>query len=166
MLGYVKIGDIEGMATQEGHEKWIPIDAMFHGASRNVADGSNDPVADLRNSRVQVGGIQFTKNLDSSSPKLLEAVCNGTVFPKITIELCRNTEGRGDMTYLVYTMENAFIKSYDANSSAAAGGHAASHENVAIGFSKVKVSYKVVDEKGKVTGSVDTGWDLLKSRTA
>ena len=72
MLGYIKLGDIEGMATQEGHEKWIPIEGLFHGANRNVAEGSNDPVSDLKNSRVQIGGIQVVKGVDASSPRLLE----------------------------------------------------------------------------------------------
>ncbi len=166
MLGYVKIGDIEGMATQEGHEKWIPIEGLFHGANRNIADGSNDPVADLRNSRVQIGGIQMTKNVDSSSPKLLEAVCNGTVFPEVKIHMIRNAEGSGEQTYYEYTLTNAFIKSYDANGSAMAGGTANTSENLSLGMAKVKWSYKIIDDKGKVQGSVDTGWDLLKSRNA
>lgn len=30
-------GDLD-CAAGEGHEKWIPIEGLFHGANRNVAD--------------------------------------------------------------------------------------------------------------------------------
>ncbi len=164
MLGYVKIGDIEGMATQEGHDKWIPIDGLFHGANRNISDGSNDPTKDLKNSRVQIGGIQFTKDVDSSSPKLLEAVCNGTVFDKVTFHMMRNSSGGGAEMFYEYILTNAFIKSYDVNSQSMAGGTVSQNENLSLGFAKIKWSYKVIDDKGNVKGSVDAGWDLLKSR--
>ena len=46
------------------------------------------------------------------SPEMMEAVCNGTVFPEVKIHLIRNSEGSGEQTYYEYTLTNAFIKSY------------------------------------------------------
>ncbi len=121
------------------------------------------PTSAIKNSRVQVGGINFTKEVDSSSPKLLEAVCNGTVFPEVTIHLMRNTGGEGEKPYYEYTLQDAFIQSYDSSNSADGGG-TFSTENVVLGFKTIKWSYKIVDTTGKEQGSVDTGWDLALSQ--
>ncbi len=166
-LGYMKIPGIEGMATQQGHEKWIPIESCSMGANRNMAEGSNDPVADLRNSRVQIGGVVISKNADSSTPLLAQAVCNGTVWQEpVLIDFIRNSEGSGEQTYYTITLTNAFVKSHDQSGHASSGGMASTMESLVLGFSKIKWEYKVLDEKGKVQGSKDASWDLTKSRAS
>lgn len=164
-LGYLKIPGIDGMATQQGHEKWIPIEGCMMGSNRNMAEGSNDPVADLRNSKVQVGGVLISKNADSSTPLLAQSVCSGTVWTDpVIIDFIRNSEGSGEQTYYTITLTNAFVKSHEQSGHASSGGQVATTESLVLGFSKIKWEYKVITEKGKLEGSQMGRWNLLTSR--
>lgn len=166
-LGYMKIPGIDGMATQQGHEKWIPIEQCSMSAHRNMPEGSNDPVADLRNSKVQVNGVMISKNADSSTPLLAQHVCAGTVWTDpVVIDFIRNSEGSGEQTYYTITLTNAFVKSHDQSGHSSSGGMASTMESLVLGFSKVKWEYKVINEKGKLDGTVPGSWDLCKSRTS
>ena len=165
MLGYIKIGDIAGDGTVKGHEEWIAITNVTNGANRNAAD-ANDPIGALNNSRVQVGGVQFRKEIDKSTPELFKAVCNGTVFPEVTVHCLKGTGGEGEKPFMKYTLSNAFIQSYDASLDSVGGGNVTTTELVSLGFEKIRQSFVVTDATGAEVGSIDAGWNLATSEEA
>jgi type VI secretion system Hcp family effector len=56
-----------------------------------------------------MGDISVTKQIDKASPKLNEALCKGTHFPEIEIEVRATTGGSGQS--IIYTLKDVIIGS-------------------------------------------------------
>jgi type VI secretion system secreted protein Hcp len=83
--GYIKLGDIKGEATDKAHDGWIEVISMSQAITRQMASGITGSTR--QRASAQYGDLILAKELDKSSPKLQEAVANGTHFPTITLEL-------------------------------------------------------------------------------
>ena len=76
MPAFMKLGDIKGESTDTDHKDWIIIESMSWGVNKS-APGPEGPRGD------HVQALQVTKEVDSSTPRILEAACRGKVFPKV-----------------------------------------------------------------------------------
>ncbi|MDA0766688.1 MAG: type VI secretion system tube protein Hcp [Verrucomicrobia bacterium] len=161
--GYMKLGDIDGEATDTDHKDWIIIHSMSSPIFRAPV---TDPATGVQRSRgdVVLGDIVCVKELDKSSPKLAEAVCNGVHIPEVTIHFTVTVqEPQPDGTfknkqepYLTYKLKDVIISSYSFHGNAA--GDPLPTEEVTLGYTEVEWTYIVLDKDTKTpTGEIVQG---------
>ena len=78
MPAYIKLGDIKGEATDDGHKDWILIESMSSPIFRSIAEGAKD--SQRTKGQTTLGDIVCVRQLDKSSTKLQEGCANGTFF--------------------------------------------------------------------------------------
>jgi len=150
MPAFMKLGDIEGQATDKGHDKWIIIQSMSSPIYRTIPESARDQQR-TQGSTV-LGDIAVVRELDKSSTKLQEACANGKFFPEVQIHFCA-TLGNKQEPYLTYTLKNVIVTSYSFHGNAS--GSPLPSEEVTLGYSEIEWNYIVIDtDKGTTGGNV------------
>jgi len=127
--------------------------------------------------------ITVSKDIDSSTPKLIEAACNvdesdpGAVilcpefsitdsrggvpldlpFDEVLIDICRTTHGK-EQCYLQFVLEDVRITSYSISGSTE--GDQVPTENFSLTFEKITVKWTEFDDKGKKGGNIEVTWKV------
>lgn len=154
MSGFIKIDGIDGEARDKNHENWIKIVSVGQHLSRPVQVGDGNT---LKGS-VTCGDIAVVKEVDMSTPALLGAVCKGTKFPEITIDLTTDV-GQGErVTYMQWHLENAYVSDYSISGSADGGSPPT--ESLSLSYEKIKWTYTPVDKDGEPGGAIPQTWDV------
>lgn len=155
---YLKIDGISGESTDSKHKDWIEILSFSHGMSQpaSIASGTSGRSSE----RVNMSDFSVVKEMDKASPMLAQACCDGRHIKEVKIELC---EATGDKhTYMVYTMENAIISSFQPGG-AKEGGKPL--ENLTFNFGKIKWEYTPIGHDGKPGSKVGPyGWNLEENK--
>ena len=162
VVGYVNLGSIKGNSQDAKHKEWIEVSMISQSVNRNI-NSTAKPREALTKSQVQLGGIDLQKNADESSPELVGAVCEGKVFPEVTIDLVR-VSAEGNEVFYQWILTDAYIANYGVHG--ANMGSIETSENLTLCYNTIKWSYKKKDEKGKPQGSVDAGWDVGANKKA
>ena len=95
--------------------------------------------------KVNVQDLSLTKYIDTASPPLMLACCNGKHFPEAKLTVRK--AGETPLEYLVIKMTEVMVTSVSTGGS---GGEDRLTENVTLNFAKVEVTYTPQDAKGKV----------------
>lgn len=153
--GYLKLGDIKGESTDEGHKDWINLLSVSHDINREAkASGT----ARARGSAT-FGDIVVVKELDASTPKLQESIAAGKSFPTAEIEFTKSLgEDRRQVPYLKYELKNVMITSYSFHGTAA--GDSIPVDTISLNFGEIKVIYTILDEDGSSKGNVEYSWKV------
>src|SRR5260370_14314355 len=150
---FLKITAVTGESKDKVHTNEIDISAWSWGMSNSSSahfaggDGSG---------KVSVQDLTLSKYVDSSSPQLMLACCNGTHFPGALITVSK-AGGGAPVEYLKVKLEKVFITGVGAE------GHWTGDrltENVTLNFSKVGVGYTPQDDKGAPGTAIPFGWDI------
>jgi type VI secretion system Hcp family effector len=126
--------------------------------------------------------IVIVRQIDKASPKLAEAICKGTVFPKVEIHLTGPSEGSTcEGTFYAYELTNVLITSYKVTGSNPLAyaliapapdtllpysgpfvvqAVDAPMEEVSLNFEEIKVTYTECDSTGKSKGNVEYSWKV------
>ena len=157
MPAYVKIGEIKGEATEQGHKEWVIIESMSDNISRSIPQGAKDQ--QRARGETSLADVNLVRQLDKSSVKLKEACANGTFFPEVEIHFCTQVKNKQE-PYLLYKLKNVIVTSYSFNGNAS--GDPVPIENVTLGFSEVEWTYVLVDpntgdKRGQVVGKFNPG---------
>lgn len=152
---YIKFDGVDGESTDAGHEKWIDVLSVSHTIRRPLVRDSatGGPVRGA----LEFGDIVCAKELDKSSPKLAEAICQGKVFPKVEIELTA-AYGAGPVTYYRYELKNVQVTSYSLTGSTR--GDPRPTEEMSLNFEEIKVTYTEYDSSGRPKGNVEYEWKV------
>jgi type VI secretion system secreted protein Hcp len=105
--------------------------------------------------KVNVQDLSLTKYIDSGSPTLQLACCNGKHFKDAILTVRK--AGEKPLEYLVIKMSDVLITSVNT------GGHGGGDrltENLTLNFAKVEVTYTPQDEKGKGGDPIPYGWNI------
>ena len=154
MAAYIKFDGIDGEATDKDHKGWTDLAAF----SQLITKPGQGTGATRRRGDVVLEDLHCTKELDKSSPKIAEAVCNGKVFSKVEIHLTASYTDSGRVTYYAYELKNVQIVSYDISGSGQAD--AVPMENFSLNFEEIKVTYTENDSAGKKKGNVEYSWKV------
>ncbi len=157
MAGYIKLTDIEGESTDKNHEKWINILSISQSIMRPISIGA---AGSTTKGSVSCGEISVVKEVDKSTPKLIGAVCKGTKFAEVTIDLTTDTGAGERLTYLQWKLKNAYVSAYNVGGGASGGS--VPTESLGITYESIDWIYNVIDEKGKSQGKVEQGWNVGK----
>lgn len=156
MAGYIKIGDIKGEATDESHKDWINLLSVGNSISRPLGAGVSGSAR--HRASATFDDILCVKEVDASTPKLQEAIADGTNFAKVNIDLCTSSEGGKRIPYLQWELKNARVSSYSI-SGATDGGEVPS-EQISLNFEEIKVTYDKLGKDNKSAGKVEYTWKI------
>lgn len=156
---FVKLDGIEGEATDSQHSKWILADSASLPVFRSIPGGAVDQ--QRTKGETSLGDITFTRQLDKSSPKLMEACAKGKFNKEVLIEFTTTTEGKTE-TYLKWKIENAVFTGYSVHGNSS--GEPLPSEQVSLNFTKITYTYTEFDnDKGAKKGNVETTYELGKN---
>ncbi len=148
----LEIEGVKGESTDDVHKGKIEIDS-FSWACMNEGTGGRGGGSGA--GKANFSDFQFTKQCDAASHELIKSCASGKHFGKAV--LTARKAGEGQKEFLVVTMEDVFVSSF--NSSGNAGGGSIPHESVTLNYVKIKYEYKPQDKKGALTGQLVAGYD-------
>ncbi len=155
MPAFMKLGDIKGESTDQGHKDWILIESMSSPIYRNIPEGARDN--ERMRGRTTIGDVVCVRQLDKSSVKLQEACANGTFFKEVEIHLCSQVKNKAE-PYLKYKLENVIITSYSFHGTADGGKPS---EEITMNYTKVTWTFMLLNkDSGAGEGQVETKFDL------
>jgi type VI secretion system secreted protein Hcp len=149
---FIKVATIDGESKDKTHKKEIDVLAWSWGLSNS---GSAHTGGGAGAGKVNVQDLSFTKWVDSASPKLMLACCNGQHITEATLVVRK--AGEKPVEYLKIKMDELIITSISTGGS---GGEDRLTENVTLNFSKVHVDYVPQDEKGSPGTAIPMSWDI------
>jgi len=152
---FIKIADIKGESGDSKHKGSIDVLAWSWGMSQS---GSAHSGGGAGTGKVNVQDLSITKFVDTSSPDLMLACCNGKHLKdaKLTVRKA----GENPLEYLVITLEDVIIAGVHTGGS---GGEDRLTENVTLNFGKVKVDYTEQNAQGGAGAKPKMGWDIVKN---
>jgi type VI secretion system secreted protein Hcp len=156
MAGYLKMGDIKGESTDDGHKDWINLLSVSNNITRPMGAGASGSTR--HRSSATFGDIVCVKEVDASTPKLQEAIADGTNFPEVKLDLCTSSEGGKRVPYLKWELKNGRVTSYSVGG--AADGAQVPTEQLSLNFEEIKVIYDKLGKDNKSGGKVEYTWKL------
>lgn len=157
MPAFMKLGSIEGEATDQDHSKWIIIDSMSSPIYRSIPEGAKDQ--QRSRGETTLGDVSVVRQLDKSSTKLQEACANGTFFQEVEVHFCTTVKNKQE-PYLKYKLSNVIVTSYSF--SGMASGQPIPSEQITMGYTECEWTYVVVDpatgnKQGQVAAKYNPG---------
>ena len=132
LIAYLKIDDIPGEATSEGHEEEIDIHGLNWAVDAPAASGRR------RAAQPKVRPLKLHKYTDKASPYLTLACLRRQSFPEMTLTVRANT-GDAIVDYLVFKLENCTILRHVMENGDE--DDARIHELLSIGFETITETY-------------------------
>ncbi len=153
---FLKLGDLKGESPVEGHEDEIQLLSWSWGM---MQQGTTHRGTGGGAGKVDVQDMTMVKYVDTASPNLTLACCNGKHFEEAILTVRK--AGEKPLDYLKITMTDLIITSVSP-------GGASGDENVietfAVNFAKFAYSYQPQDNKGaKAGGAVEIEYDIAKN---
>ncbi len=146
---FLKIEGVDGESADSDHKDWIEVLSFSQSVSKPVTWSGTGRYS---------GGTTFKeittrKWIDKASPILMSSVCGGKVFPKVELQVRRDSLGTpNNQTYFTYTLSDVLISS--ASMSGSSGETERPTESVSFNFTKIEMKYQEVD---KLTGATVFG---------
>ena len=156
---FIKFDGIDGESQDRDHRDWIDLLSFSQGqylAALSAAAGGAGA------GRLVFEELALSKTLDKASPKLAEAVCKGTVFPNVQLELTRPLSAGTQNTYYAVEMKNVIVTSYHIGGSSQ---DAMPTESLSLNFEEIKVTYTKFDAAGRPQGTVQYGWNVKRNQS-
>ena len=143
--GFMKMGEIKGESTAEGHEKWIDVLSIDWGFKRE-----QNPAGGGRSGRLEFHDLVVVKAVDSTSPSIMLKCAEGARVPRVVLDLpLESSRGVGGIRVV---MMNAMVTAVHIMDSETGERPT---EHVSINFTEVKVIYK------GPFGFSEFGWDIM-----
>ncbi|MNJ45007.1 hypothetical protein D3C77_400840 [compost metagenome] len=154
---FIKIEGIPGEALDEQYRDWIEITGYSFGAHQSTSATASS-AGGASSGRTTLTNFTFTKLLDKSSCKILEASCAGEHLAKVTLALSR--AGADKLKYLEIALEEVIIADYMQTA-----GNGVPLEVVQLDYGRIKTTY--IQQKrsdGSSGGNITGGWDRINNK--
>jgi len=102
-LMYLYVTNAPGEVTNPPYAGWIQIDSFSHGLSK------------VPNALPNHSAVSISKQLDTSSPKLMEACNQGRIIPNVKLEFTKSTGSK--VRYYQIVLTNALVSDFSTSSS-------------------------------------------------
>jgi len=149
---FLELDGIKGESTDHKHKENIDVLAWSWGVSNS---GTFHSGGGGGSGKANFQDLSITKYIDKATADLLYTCASGKHLAKG--KLVVRKAGEKPLEYLIVTLENILVSKVSTGGS---GGEERLTESVTLNFAKVKVEYKVQDEKG---GGKDGGtftWNI------
>jgi type VI secretion system secreted protein Hcp len=150
---FLKLDGVEGESKDKKHPKEIDVLAWSWGMSNS---GSAHVGGGAGVGKANVQDVSVTKYVDSSSPFLMLACCDGKHYDNAVLTV-RKAGGDAPVEYITIKMTEVFITSVSTGGS---GGEDRLTENVSLNFGKVHLDYKPQGPKGAGETAIPFTWDI------
>ena len=155
---FIKIDPVDGESRDKTHAKDIDVLAWSWGISNS---GSAHVGGGAGAGKCNIQDISFTKWVDSATPKLALACCDGKHFKDATLVVRK--AGEKPVEYLKIKVEEVLITSISTGGS---GGEDRLTENVTLNFAKVSLDYVPQDAKGAAGTAIPMTWSIAENVSA
>jgi type VI secretion system secreted protein Hcp len=153
---FLKIEGVSGESTDEKHKQWIEV--LSYSVGMNQPASAASATGGRTAERVSVSDFAVTKVIDTSSPYLALACCDGRHIKEVKLEVCEASESKHK--YMEVVMENVIISGYHPS-----GSGDKPMENVTFNFGKIKWEYTPLGHDGKPGSKVGPmGWNLEENK--
>jgi type VI secretion system secreted protein Hcp len=153
---FLKLGDLKGESIVKGHEDEIQVLGWNWGMSQM---GTTHLGTGGGAGKVDVQDITISKYVDTSSPNVALACCNGKHFDGATLTVRK--AGETPLDYLIIEMKDVIITSYMPGGSSGAENV---EEAFTLNFAFFKYSYQPQDNKGaKAGGAVEVEYNIAEN---
>jgi type VI secretion system secreted protein Hcp len=156
---FMKLGDIKGESTVDGHVGEIEIMSWSWGATQS---GSTRSISGLTAGKVNCQDLTFTKLVDSATPNLTNAVCTGTSFPLATL-ICEKSAGNGKkaVQYLKIKLGSCLVSSYSVGG---ANGSDTQTETITLNFAAVETTYTPMNADGTPGAAKPVAYNVVTGK--
>lgn len=143
----------EGESTLKGKEKWVQVVGWSWEieAETSWTKGGGASVG-----KPNPGKLHWEHSFDTSSPVVMGYLCTGKAFPKVELQMMKDTGGAVPETYFTLQMESAFITKVGTSGSEDGGVV----QYVEMVFKSVRIDYKPQDRTGKLGTAKPFTWDI------
>ena len=155
MAAFIKFDGVDGECTDKDHKNWSILESFSQAIHK---PGGGQTGVTRRRGDVVLEDIMCSKQMDKSSPKLAEAICNGKVFPKVQIHVTASYTDGGRVTYYAYELKNVIVSSYQVSGSGQS--ESVPSDQFSLNFEEIKVTYTENDSQGKKKGNVEYSWKV------
>jgi len=136
-----------------------PIDVMSFSFTVSNAATIGSGTSGAGAGKVVFGGFQFAMHVNTASPALFTACCEGNHFKAAALFL-RKAGGKQEI-YLKYEFDLVFITSIQTESIA---GDPIPVEVVTVAYGSLKQSYRGQTAAGGMGGAVQGGWNQVNKK--
>ena len=152
---FLKIEGVDGESTDAKHKGQIEIDSFSWGVSNSgsMAAGGGGGAG-----KASFSDLHFTKTVDKSSPKLMEAVATGEHLR--SVDLVVRKAGGEQLEYYKIELQDVVISGYSTTGSS---GEAPS-ESISLNFSKIVFEYTPQNADGTAAAPLKVGYDLALAK--
>ena len=141
---YLKYGNINGDATQQGFEHWINVTGFqWNEAVKREITTQTGRARNREQSQPKLNPIKITKEVDHASGPLYKALCAVPEAKTCKIAFVRTDEG-GEK-YLEYTLTDALLGSLKI-SGVSLGQNERATETWELDFTEIAIDVKQLDE--------------------
>lgn len=137
---YMRYGNIQGDATQQGFEGWINITSFQWSLERKFAKDQVGRAFNREAAQAHVREVIVSKEVDNSSGEILKNVSTAYKGEKCEIVFLR-TGNPGD-TYLKFTLTDTLMQNLALNS----GAPERPVETLVLDFTELEIEVKILDE--------------------
>ncbi|MGL5734517.1 MAG: Hcp family type VI secretion system effector [Beijerinckiaceae bacterium] len=155
---FLKIDGIEGESGDAKHKNEIELESWSFGASNSGSFGHGMGGG---TGKVSMQDFHFVMKMNKATPNLFLSCSSGKHIPKAVLTCRKAGTEDGPQEYFVVTFEDLLISSYQTGGSQGSGAYPS--EQISFNFTKIKMDYKMQDEKGIPGKSVIAGWDTKKN---
>lgn len=155
--GYIKFDGIDGEATEPMHKGWS--DLTYFSVDMSNATSAASTGGGRATGKVNFGDLIISKNLDKSSPKLMEALATGKNIPKVELHVVNKMREGKSATYYRYELKNVTITSYQISGDAYES-NVPPNEQISMSYAGISVFYVETDQNGKPKGEIPFKWDI------
>jgi type VI secretion system secreted protein Hcp len=152
---FLKIDSIPGESADSKHKDEIDI-LSYTQSFRQII---NRTTGGGGTGKVSCGDITVLKNIDKSSPKLIEAVTTSKHIPKATLTF-RTVGGKSQIEYYIVDLQDVLIAAIDQTDQPDPSKIV---ERVQLNPASFEFTYRQQKSDGSVGGEVKFGYDCLKN---
>jgi type VI secretion system secreted protein Hcp len=155
----MKVTDVKGQTQLDGYADHMELFSYSHGIAQNVT--ANVSNKDRTTGRPIHQDFAVTKDVDQTSPSLLQACNEAKVYPEVLITVGRNDNGT-ILKLFTYKMEDCIISSI----SVSGGGGGKPIESITFNYAKIEWTYFAEKEEGGAGGSAVAKWDVSLNKAS
>jgi type VI secretion system secreted protein Hcp len=152
---FLKLDGIPGESRNTKHRGEIELQSFSWAEVHQMAHSGSGAAA----GRVAVQDLHFVAKVSKASPKILLACAAGTHIASAVLTARRS--GRSAQDFLVYTLTDVFVSSYQTGGVEGADGPL---DQVSLSFGRIAVQYRAQKADGSLAPAVLAGWDVKQNR--
>jgi type VI secretion system secreted protein Hcp len=158
MPAYIKLPDIDGEVEEQNHVAWIEVDSVSLPIFKSITEGAKG--AQRRAGETSLGDLVVVKQWDSSSPKIAQAVAEGTHMDEILVHMCA-TLNNINVVNLEIKISNAIPTSYSFMGTATQ--KPVPTEQASFNYTEIWWTYKKFDSMGAEAGNFPAHYSTEKA---